>query len=64
MHIRERMIKIKIVSAGKLCNDDDFLGFKMDEFCGQILDSLENNQSDINGDTNSSGEVRIFCIWV
>ena len=36
----------------------------MDDFCGQILDSLENNQLDENGETNANGEVSIFCPWV
>ena len=36
----------------------------MDDFWGQILDSLKNNQLDTNGETNANGEVRIFCAWV
>ena len=36
----------------------------MDGFCGQILDSLDNNQLNANGETNANGEVRIFSAWV
>ena len=36
----------------------------MDDFCGQILDSMENNQLYSNGGTNTNGGVRIFRAWV
>ena len=36
----------------------------MDGFFGQIIDSLENNQSDVNGEMNDNGEVRIFLAWI
>ena len=36
----------------------------MDGFCGQILDSLENNQFDANIEKFSNCGVRIFCPWV
>ena len=62
--IRARLRQRMICSSGKLWNDDDLRGVKMDDFCGQILNPLDNNQSDANGETNSNFEVRIFCAWV
>ena len=36
----------------------------MYELCGQILDFLDNNESDADGETNANGVLRIFSAWV
>ena len=61
MQLRARLHQINIGSSGKLWNAGDFLGCNMDDFCGQILDSWDNNQSYANGENNTNGEVMIFC---
>ena len=60
MELRARLNERNIGYTGKLWNDDDFKGCKMDDFSVQILDSLENNQLDANGKAKANGEVRIF----
>ena len=44
----------KLSTAGKLWDDDDFTGCKMDVYCSEIIESLE-TQVD-----NDVDEVRIF----
>lgn len=44
-------------SAGKLWDDDDFKFCKMDPFCAEIVESLEND------DWNSNSQLRIFRAW-
>ena len=39
MQLRARLSQRNIGSAGKFWNDNDFRGWKMDDFCDQILDS-------------------------
>ena len=45
-------------SAGRLWEDDDFIGCKMDGYCQEIIDSLA---TQVNNDAD---DVRIFRAWV
>ena len=63
IQLRARLHNRNIGSSGKLWNDNDFRGCKRDGFCGKIIDLLENNQSDANGETSANSEVGIFCAW-
>lgn len=55
---RAKIKYAKLSTAGKLWDDDDFTGCKMDVYCSEIIESLE-TQVD-----NDVDEVRIFRAWV
>jgi len=57
-HQRAKVKYARLSSAGKLWNDEDFNGCKMDVHCKEIIDSLETS-NDQEGD-----DVRIFRAWV
>ena len=55
---RARIKYVKLGAAGKLWDDDDFTGCKMDVYCKEIIESLE------TPDDNDGDNVRIFRAWV
>lgn len=55
---RAKIKYARLSSAGKLWDDDDFIGCKMDGYCREIIESLE-TQVD-----NDVDDVRIFRAWV
>ena len=48
----------KLSSAGKLWDDSDFASMKMDHFCKEIRDSVDNNEQD-----DEEQPVRILRLW-
>ena len=56
--LKERLPRTRLSSSARFCNDDNFKGWNMDKFCGDIIVSLETSQY------NANGGVRVFHTWV
>merc|ERR1719253_1819622 len=55
LHRKSYALRQKESAAGKLWNEEDFRYCKMDDYCKEIADTIEND--------SNNGNVRIFRAW-